>query len=252
MIEVLAGIGIYFALRKYINSDISDLQIVFIELIWSAGCVLFESIGRRYRVTYLPLSEPVNLNNYMRVADEDSNNVDVFFCTLDNEEISRPFHLIALSLLPGLGIMHIALLAEIHAEIEVSQMSFQVTQVSLAVWNSLSFATRRFWKGKKKGIHRKPLEDREKVLLCFAFEYDLQDKQAIENGRFLICLKTRCNNSILWHHSMIEIQSHKDGYEILSQYHTGSFLMFRLMCLLKRLRLKREPECVMLTYLCKP
>ena len=252
MIEVLAGIGIYFALRKYVNPNISDLQIVFVESIWSAGCVLFESIGRRYRVTYLPLSEHVNLNNYMRLADEDSNNVDAFFCALDDEEISKPFHLIDLSLLPGLGLMHIALLAEIHAEIEVSQMSFQITQITLAAWSPLSFTSRRFWQGKKKGIHRKPLEDGEKVLLCFDFEYDLQDKRAIENGRFIICLKTRCNNSILWHHSMIEVQSHEDGYEILSQYHTGSLLVFRLMYFLKRLRLNREPECVMLTYLCKP
>lgn len=241
----------YFILSRYFKNNISDLEIMFIELIWGAVCLIVENIGQKHSITFSPLSCNLSLNDYMCTVGEGSSNVVSFTCELGDEKISRPFYRIGLSLLPGSEVLHIPLLAELHTEFEVSKMSFQVTKIAMAIWDSLTFQSHKFWRNRTRGLHSQPLQNGEKVLICFAFEYDFQDRQSVENARFLICLKVRCTGSIWWTRSIIEVQSYDKGCEVLSQYHTRSPLMFHMKYFLKKMCLKKEPRCVMVTYLCK-
>lgn len=239
-------------MSRYFKNSISDLEILFIELIWVAVCLVVENIGQKCSITFSILPCDLNLNGYMCTLGEGSQNVVSFVCDLGDEKISRPFYRIGLSLLPGSEVLYIPLLAELHTESEVSKVSFQVTKIVMIVWDSLTFQSRKFWWNRTKGSHNQPLQNGEKFLMCFALEYAFQNKQSVENGRFLICLKSKCTGSIWWTHSIIEVQSYDKGCEVLSQYHTRSFLLFHIKYFKRKMCLRKEPGCVMVTYLCKP
>jgi len=245
------GIAAYLTLSRYFKDNISDLEILFIELIWAVVCLIVENAGKKYYVTFSPLSCDLSLNDYMCTASEGSPNVVSFTCELEDKQISRPFYRIGLSLSPGSEVLHIPLLAELHTESGVSKMSFQMTKIEMVFWDSPAFHNRRFCRSKTKGVHNQPLQNGEKVLMCFALDYNFHQKRSVENGRFLICLKVKCTGSICWTHSMIEVQSCDKGCEVLSQYHTRSGLKFQIKYFFKKMRLRKKPECAMFTYLCK-
>lgn len=250
--EIILGVGAYFILSWYFKDKISDLQILFIDLIFMAICHAIESIGRKYSVIFLPLSCNLNLNRYVCTSSDGTSNITSFTCKLHSDEkISTPFYRIGLSLMPGVKTLYIPLLAEFQTKSNLSKIFFQVTKISMMSRGPLTFRSRKFWRSKAKSVHSQPLQNGEKILMCFALEYDFQDRNAVENGRFLICLKTRCPGSIFFSRSIIEIQSYDSGYMVLSQYHTKFFLLLHIKYFLKVLRLKKELQCVMVTYLYK-
>ena len=250
--EIFVGIGAYFILSRYFKDSISDLQILFIELIFVSICCAIESVGRRYSVIFMPLSCNLNLNGYVCTSSDGTSNITSFTCKLHSDEkISTPFYRIGLSLMPGVQTLYIPLLAEFQTKSKLSKIFFQVTKISMMSRGPLTFSGRKFWRSKAKCVHSQPLQNGEKILMCFALEYDFQDRYAVENGRFLICLKTRCPGSMFSSRSIIEIQSYDSGYMVLSQYHTKIFLLFHIKYLLKVLRLKKELQCVVVTSLYK-